>query len=103
LRRFESLRGNKKRPAPYPFTSCLSDTIAGLPFALPSTTRTASPSASPSGGAVMMRSSGAIPDAGSMSRPRSRAMVIEQHLVVGADGGDAQPVLVENERAGGNV
>src|SRR6185295_8059258 len=36
---------------PYPFTSCVSDAVAGLPLA--PTTRTGSPSARPSGGLAL--------------------------------------------------
>ena len=44
-----------KRSSPYPLLSCFSDTFAGLPLA--PATRTWSPSAMPSGGATMTRSS----------------------------------------------
>ena len=66
--------GARYERSPTPSTSCFSDAVAGFLAPAP-TTRTGSPSARPSGGAVMMRSSAATPEASSISLPRSRAIV----------------------------
>ena len=88
----------------YPFTSCFSDAVAGLPLA-PAGTRTGSPSARPSGGAVMTRSSGRKTggDFDFLAEVAGDRHRLEQHLVVGTDGRDPKAALVENERAGRNM
>ena len=68
-------------------------------------TRTGSPSARPSGGATMTRSSAESPEASSMSLAeiaRDRHG-LEQDLVVGTDGRNAQAALVEDQRARRNM
>ncbi|MFK4559963.1 hypothetical protein ABIF95_002493 [Bradyrhizobium ottawaense] len=88
---------------PYPFGACFSDAVAGL--ALAPTTRTASPSERPSGrrgddAVVRCYARGELDLAAEVA---GDGHGLEQNLVVRTDGGDAQPVAVEDQRAGGDA
>ena len=103
---FSPLRGEKEErhrscTQSYSFRSRFVAASVALPDPGLPAMRTWSPSAMPSGGLSMTRSSAVRPEPISTSRPRSRAIVIvlEHDAVVGADGRDAQSVLVEDQRA----
>ena len=93
------------RERPYPFTSCFSDAVAGLPLA----PAPDDPDLVAIGEAVRRRDDDAVVGRkarGDFDLPAEVAgdgHGLEPHLVVGADGCDPQAILVEDERAGGNV